>query len=260
MGILNVTPDSFSDGGRFAGVEEALLRARAMILEGADIIDVGGESTRPGAAEVDEEEEARRVIPVIEKLRGEWEGLISVDTSKAWVAEEAMKAGADIINDVTGMRGDPGMISVCRDTGAAMVVMHMQGDPRTMQREPRYDDVVKEVRSFFAERFKTLVEAGIDPTQICFDPGIGFGKSYEHNLLLLQQLDQLRVEGRPFLVGLSRKSFIGHALGSMEMSGREWPTVALTAYTRLQGGMIHRVHEVRANREALRMMEAVEEC
>jgi dihydropteroate synthase len=259
MGILNVTPDSFSDGGYFGETAGALARARELIAEGADMVDVGGESTRPGAAAVGAEEEVARTVPVIETLRKEWGGLISIDTSKASVAEAALEAGADVVNDVTGMRGDARMIAVCREAQAAVVVMHMQGDPRTMQKEPHYDDVVEEVRAYFQERYATLTSEGIAAERICFDPGIGFGKTLAHNLLLLKQLPRLVVEGRPLLIGLSRKSFLGRALGSMEMAEREWPTVAMSAYTRLQGAMIHRVHEVQANREALRMVEAVEE-
>ena len=258
MGILNVTPDSFSDGGKFDEIGSAVSRARRLIEEGADIIDVGGESTRPGAAAVSADEEQARTVPVIAAMRKEWDGLISIDTSKSVVAEAAMAAGADIINDVTGLRGDPRMIEVCRSSRAAVVVMHMQGDPRTMQSDPHYNDVVTEVRAFFEERHRVLTEFGIESERICFDPGIGFGKTLDHNLSLLKQLGQLIVAGRPQLIGLSRKSFLGRALGEMAMAEREWPTVALTAYTRLQGAMIHRVHEVQANREALRMVEAME--
>ena len=257
MGILNVTPDSFSDGGRFDRVEAALCHARAMIAEGADLVDVGGESTRPGAEPVAEAEERARVLPVIEALRKEWGGLLSIDTCKAKVAEAALAAGADIVNDVTGLQGDPEMARVCREAGAGVVVMHMQGEPRTMQLEPSYGNVVEEVRDYFEERLRDLTATGIEPERLCFDPGIGFGKSQEHNLRLLKQLDRLLLPGRPLLIGLSRKSFLGRALGSMELSWREWPTVALTAYTRAKGAMVHRVHEVRANRESLRMAEAI---
>lgn len=257
MGILNVTPDSFSDGGRFDSVEPALSHARKMIAEGADIIDVGGESTRPGAAPVNEEEELRRTIPVIEKLCAEWKGLISIDTSKASVAEHAVSAGADIVNDVTGLRGDVEMAEVCRATGAGVVVMHMQGQPRTMQSAPHYEDVITEVRAFFEERLATLTAHGIPAEQLCFDPGIGFGKSLDHNLSLLAGVEHLIVEERPLLIGVSRKSFIGKVLGDDSPDHREWPTVALTAATRAKGALIHRVHAVRENRDALRMIEAV---
>lgn len=257
MGILNVTPDSFSDGGRYQGVVPALEHARSMIVEGAGIIDVGGESTRPGADPVTTSEELRRTIPIIEALRAEWDGLISIDTSKAEVAQKALAAGADIVNDVSGLRGDADMIDICGESGCGLVVMHMQGQPRTMQASPHYDNVAGEVRCFFEERYETLTASGIDAECLCFDPGIGFGKAMDHNLALLARLDELVVRGRPLLIGLSRKSFIGKVLGDDSPALREWPTVALTAVARLQGVLLHRVHAVRDNRDALRMAEAV---
>ncbi len=257
MGILNVTPDSFSDGGRFDSVEAALEHACTMIEEGADIIDVGGESTRPGAEPVGEEEELRRTLPVIERLRSEWEGLISIDTTKARVAEEALVAGANIVNDISGLQADEGMMEVCRASDCGLVIMHMQGVPRTMQACPSYEDVVAQVRAFFEERLEALTAAGITADRLCFDPGIGFGKTLAHNLALLAQIDKLIVNDRPLLVGLSRKSFIGKVLGEDSSDLREWPTVALTAAMRLKGALIHRVHAVRENREAMRMAEAV---
>ncbi len=256
MGILNVTPDSFSDGGRHADPSAALGRARQMIGEGVDIIDVGGESTRPGAEPVGRDEEIARVRPVVAALRAEWDGLISIDTMKPAVARAALEAGADIVNDVSGLR-DPEMIEVCAASECGVVAMHMRGEPGTMQDAPAYDDVVGEVRGFFEERFATLTAAGIAAEALCFDPGIGFGKTIGHNLALLRALPDLKVEGRPLLVGVSRKSFIGRLLESDAMADREWPTVALTAWTRESGARIHRVHEVRPNREALRMIEAV---
>ena len=259
MGILNVTPDSFSDGGRFSDVESALMQARRMIADGADIIDVGGESTRPGADSVEEAEELRRTRPVVEALSREWDGLVSIDTTKAAVAEAALAAGAQIVNDVTALLGDVRMVEVVRDHDAGVVVMHMQGEPRTMQLNPQYDDVVEDVRNYFLERFEVLTAAGIQSERICFDPGIGFGKSLEHNLALLAKLERLEVEGRPLLIGVSRKSFIGMVLERDAVEDREWPTVALTAYTREQGARVHRVHSVKENREALRMVEAVME-
>lgn len=257
MGILNVTPDSFSDGGRHADVEAALEHARQMIAEGAEIIDVGGESTRPGAPEVTVEEEIVRTRPVIAALRGEWDGCLSIDTSKAAVAAAAMEAGADVVNDVSGLTADPGMAAVCAGAGCGVVVMHMQGDPRTMQVAPHYDDVVAEVRGFFEERLATLAAAGLDPETLCFDPGIGFGKTVAHNLELLRGLPTLSAGGRPLLLGVSRKSFIGRILGSADFADRAWPTVAITASAREAGVMIHRVHEVKANVQALRMTEAI---
>lgn len=256
MGILNVTPDSFSDGGHHADPTAALGRARQMIAEGADLIDVGGESTRPGAEPVAEDAEIERVRPVVEALRAEWDGLISIDTMKPRVVAVALEAGADVVNDVAGLR-DPAMVEVCAASGCGVVVMHMRGEPRTMQTAPSYEDVVAEVRGFFEERHATLTAAGIAAEALCFDPGIGFGKSLEHNLALLRGLPRLEVEGRPLLVGVSRKSFIGRLLESERLEDREWPTVALTAWTRESGARIHRVHEVRPNREALRMVEAV---
>ncbi len=257
MGILNVTPDSFSDGGRHPGLEAALEHARQMIAEGAEIIDVGGESTRPGAPEVSAEDEIARVVPVIAALREEWEGMISIDTMKAAVAVAGLAAGADIVNDVSGLVSDPEMAGVCAAGGCGVVAMHMQGCPRTMQLAPHYEDVVAEVREFFEERLETLVAAGITREAICFDPGIGFGKNLEHNLELLRALDRLGVGGRPLLLGVSRKSFIGKVLGTIDLASREWPTVAMTARAREQGVMLHRVHAVKANVQALRMTEAI---
>ena len=257
MGILNVTPDSFSDGGNYPGTGAALAHAREMIAEGAEIIDIGGESTRPGAAEVPAEEEIARTCPVIAALRAEWSGSISIDTSKAAVAAAALKAGADIVNDVSGLTADPEMAGVCAESGCGVVIMHMQGDPRTMQVSPHYDDVVAEVAAFFKERLATLGAAGIDPECICLDPGIGFGKTVEHNLALLRAIPSLGIAGRPVLLGVSRKSFIGKALGSSDLADRAWPTVAITAWAREAGAMIHRVHEVKPNAEALRMTEAI---
>lgn len=227
-----------------------------MISEGADIIDVGGESTRPGAEPVAADEEISRILPVVEQLRSRWGGLISVDTMKPDVAETALKAGADIVNDVSGLR-DRRMIDVCVAAGCGVVVMHMQGEPRTMQAAPLYEDVVGEVREFFLQRHRELTAAGIDPESLVYDPGIGFGKAYHHNLELLRETRSLSPEGRPVLIGLSRKRFLATALESESMEERDWPTVALTAWTRESGAMIHRVHEVRPNREALRMIEAV---
>ena len=257
MGILNVTPDSFSDGGEHFGEETALIHARQMIAEGATLIDIGGESTRPGAAVVAVDEEIARTAPVIAKLREEWDGLISIDTSKAAVAEAALAAGADIVNDISGLLTDPAMTSICARSSCGVVVMHMQGSPQTMQKSPSYKDVVTEVKSFFKERFATLTTAGIDPLALCFDPGIGFGKSLDHNLSLLRALAEISVAGRPLLLGVSRKSFIGKILASDDLAVREWPTVALTSNAREKGVMLHRVHEVRPNLEALRMTEAI---
>ncbi len=257
MGILNVTPDSFSDGGVHSGLETALTHARRMIAEGADLIDIGGESTRPGATPVPADEEIARTAPVIAALRAEWDGLISIDTSKAAVAEAALAAGADIVNDVSGLLGDAKMLGLCARSACGVVVMHMQGTPRTMQQAPHYRDVVAEVRAFFAERLATLTAAGIKPAALCFDPGIGFGKTLDHHLVLLLALGEISAGGRPILLGVSRKSFIGKILGTDDLAAREWPTVALTAHAREAGVMLHRVHSVRENFEALRMVEEI---
>lgn len=257
MGILNVTLDSFSDGGQFIAVEAAIKQAKRMIKEGAAIIDVGGESTRPGAPEVSIKDELTRTIPVIEALVAAVpEICISIDTSKPRVALEAAKVGAKIINDVTGFR-DSEMIDVAAETGMGTVVMHMQGSPRTMQQSPTYSDVIKEVRAFFQERFNVMTQKGVRPEAIVFDPGIGFGKLLEHNLTLLKKIDQLEVEQRPILLGVSRKSFIGAILGEQAIEDRAWPTVAITAAATEKGVQLHRVHEVKSNFEALRMMEAI---
>jgi len=213
MGILNVTPDSFSDGGNFVDVGLAVDHAIGMLQEGADIVDVGGESTRPGAVGVSLEDELARVVPVIKGIREVSGCLISVDTSKAEVARAAVEAGADIVNDVTGLRGDEEMISVCAESGVGIVAMHMQGEPETMQVEPKYDDVVNEVREFFVDRYEKLVAGGIGRECICFDPGIGFGKKLMHNLALLRGLGELEVVGRPLMLGVSRKRLVGEVLG-----------------------------------------------
>ena len=257
MGILNVTPDSFSDGGSHAAPDAALCHARRMIAEGAGLIDIGGESTRPGAEEVLAGDEIARVLPVLSVLRGEWDGLISIDTSKAVVAAAALAAGADIVNDVSGLSADPGMVGVCVASGCGVVVMHRQGEPRTMQQAPHYTDVVAEVRGYFAGRMEALVMAGIDPAALCFDPGIGFGKSSAHNLALLSALERLSPPGRPLLLGVSRKSFIAQILGSDALARRDAATAVITALARTKGVMLHRVHEVLPNLDALRLTEAV---
>lgn len=257
MGILNVTPDSFSDGGKFDRFENAVSRAGVMVSEGAGILDIGGESTRPGAADVSEEEERNRVLPVIREVSAKFPDVcLSIDTSKPGVARPAIDGGAKIINDVTGFQ-DREMIRVAAETGAGIVVMHMQGTPRTMQQNPTYGDVVAEVRSFFETRHRELIDAGVDAECIAYDPGIGFGKNLEHNLALLKNLEALEVEGRPVLLGVSRKSFIGKIIGSDKIEDRSWPTVAITSNAREQGVRLHRVHEVKPNFEALRMTEAI---
>ena len=257
MGILNVTPDSFSDGGKHVGVEKAVKRALEMVEEGAEIIDIGGESTRPGALKVSLEAELERTVPVVKELRQQSDVLISIDTSKSEVARLALEAGADIVNDVTGLTGDDEMVKTCADAGCAVVVMHMQGNPRTMQNSPTYADVVEEIAAFFKERVETLTAAGVVEEAICLDLGIGFGKTLEHNTMLMRSLDRLNVEGRPLMLGVSRKSMIGAILEKEEPQERDWGTVALTALGRKLGAQVHRVHEVRKNAEAMRMMEAM---
>jgi dihydropteroate synthase len=259
MGVLNVTPDSFSDGGLWLDHEAAVTHGLALISEGAEIIDVGGESTRPGAEPVAEEEEIRRVIPVIERLVSESRGrpvVLSIDTMKPGVAEAAVAAGASIINDVSGLR-DPAMLAVVRKTGAAAIIMHMQGEPRTMQVAPHYTDVIGEVRESFRQAFDSCLACDIDPMRVAFDPGIGFGKTLEHNLTLLRDLESTRVSGRPLVLGISRKSFLGKLVNSPAMEDRSWPTVALTSFLRERGAQILRVHEVASNVQALRMTEAI---
>jgi len=257
MGILNVTPDSFSDGGEFFSVEKAVEHGLRMAGEGAQIIDVGGESTRPGAESVAVEEELNRVIPVIEELRARIDATISIDTSKAQVARAAIEAGASVVNDVTGGRGDKRMMPLVAENKSAFIVMHMQGTPQTMQLEPRYNDVVSEVADFFRQQYARALECRIDPMAIAFDPGIGFGKTLEHNLELLAQLDRLRAHDRPLVVGISRKSFLTKMIGSSEISDRLAPAVALTSLSRARGADVFRVHEVKENVNALRATEAV---
>jgi dihydropteroate synthase len=255
MGILNVTPDSFSDGGRFLDLGPALEQAQRMIEEGAQIIDVGGESTRPGADLVCVEEELARVVPSIRALRGQAPGiLISIDTSKAAVAAAALEAGADIINDVTALRGDPAMAAVAAASGAGLCLMHMRGTPQNMQDNPRYQDVVVEVRQFLEERLSDAVACGIRREQVALDPGIGFGKTARHNFELLRHSGALTatMPDRPLLIGVSRKSFLGG-----DPDERRWSTVALTSLLRSRGARIFRVHDVRPNLEALRMTEAI---
>jgi dihydropteroate synthase len=256
MGVVNVTPDSFSDGGEFFGAETAVSHAVAMAQEGADIIDVGGESTRPGSEGVSELEELRRVVPVISRLAPQTTALISIDTTKAMVAGKALEAGASIINDISGGRADDQMMPLAAERGAGFIIMHMQGTPRTMQNAPQYDDVVGEVGEFFRQQYTCALECGIDPMAIAFDPGIGFGKTLEHNLELLRNLPRLRIEERPLVVGVSRKSFLGKMIGSNEMSDRAAPTIAFTGLLRERGANVLRVHDVKPNADALRATEA----
>jgi dihydropteroate synthase len=257
MGVLNVTPDSFSDGGNFFTLEKAIEHGLRMAAEGADIVDVGGESTRPGAKPVAADEELRRVIPVIEKLRATIDVPISIDTAKSSVALAAIQAGASIVNDVTGGRGDDGMLPLIAETNSAIIIMHMQGTPRTMQIRPRYADVISEIADFFRQQYARAIGCNIDPMAIAFDPGVGFGKTIDHNLELLAQLERLRVHDRPLVIGVSRKSFLGKLINSPEIGDRVAPAVALTSLLRERGADVFRVHDVKENVSALRVTEAV---
>ncbi|MEG1257705.1 MAG: dihydropteroate synthase [Akkermansia sp.] len=257
MGILNVTPDSFSDGGRYASCSQAVEHALEMQRAGAMIIDVGGESTRPGSQSVPFFNELQRVLPVIREIRKCSDVIISVDTRKPAVAHAALEAGADIINDVEGMRAK-GMAAVCASAGCGVVVMHMQGQPETMQERPHYDDVVGAVRAFFEERYEFLLGKGLKPEQICWDPGIGFGKSLEHNLSLLAHLEDLRVGGRPILLALSRKRMISEILGSQAEGRLPLGTAVLSVLGHQKGAQLHRVHDVKECRHALELAMAVE--
>ena len=251
-GVLNVTPDSFSDGGDFLDPERASARAAAMLDEGAQIIDVGGESTRPGSDPVSPEEELRRVVPVIRGIMAERpEAIVSIDTYRAGTAEAALQAGASVVNDVSALRRDPGMPDVVADAGCPVILMHMLGEPKTMQRDPHYDDVVREVRDFLAGRAERAVAVGVEEENIILDPGIGFGKTLEHNLALLRHLDSLVELGFPVLVGASRKTFIGKITGVEEARERVFGTVAANVIACARGATFFRVHDVRANREAL---------
>ena len=257
MGVLNVTPDSFSDAGVFFTAEEAIERGLSMAQEGAQIIDIGGESTRPGAESVAAEEELRRVVPVIKKLRAKIDIFISIDTSKAQVARAAIDAGASIVNDVTGGQGDKEMMPLVAESKAGFIIMHMQGNPRTMQIEPHYIDVVSEVADFFRQQYARALECGIDPMAIAFDPGIGFGKTVGHNLALLGNLEGLRVNDRPLVIGVSRKAFLRKVTQSSDMASHVSATAALTALLWERGARVFRVHDVRENLAALRAAEAV---
>lgn len=252
MGVVNVTPDSFSDGGRYGDAEAAIRRGLELVAEGVDILDVGGESTRPGAAPVPEAEERSRVVPVIRGLRERTGIPISVDTRKAAVAEAALAEGADIVNDVTALTHDARMLAVVRETGAGVVLMHMQGEPGTMQDRPAYGDVVAEVSAYLGERLQAVREAGIDPACVALDPGLGFGKTFAHNRRLLNELPALAVWGRPLLVGLSRKRMIGRLTGRSP-SERLAGSLAGLVFAVLRGAHIVRVHDGAASLDAVRV-------
>lgn len=257
MGIVNVTPDSFSDGGRFYATERAVSHAKELERQGALILDIGGESTRPGAAEVSAEEELGRVLPVVRELRSCTDAVISVDTRHAAVAAAVLEAGADVINDISGLR-EEGMAELCAEARCGVVAMHMQGQPETMQDAPSYGDVVREVRGYFEERYDFLLGRGLEPEQICWDPGIGFGKTAEHNLALLSNMDKLQVAGRPVLLGLSRKRMLGAILGGTDAGREPLSTAVMTVWGHLHGAQIHRVHDVEESSRALRLVQAAE--
>ena len=258
LGILNLTPNSFSDGGEFFDKDAAVARALEMLDEGAGLVDVGGESTRPGSDRVPAEEEVRRVVPVVrEILARRPDAAVSVDTYRAETAEAALELGARVLNDVTALRGDPRMAAVVAEARCPVVLMHMKGEPKTMQRHPVYDDVVREVRDFLAARAEHAVAAGVDPGNIIVDPGIGFGKTLEHNLELLRNLDAIAGLGFPVLVGASRKRFIGEITGVEQARDRVSGTLAANVLAYERGASLFRVHDVRANREALALADAV---
>ncbi len=257
MGVLNVTPDSFSDGGRYLDAAAAVAHAHELVREGADILDVGGESTRPGATPVAAEEEQRRVVPVIERLRAEaTRAQISIDTSKLTVAQAAVAAGATYVNDVTAFRADPELAGFVAERGLDCCLMHMRGEPRTMQQDPVYDDVVADVKSFLEERLAAAVAAGVAEERIQLDPGIGFGKTAEHNLELLARLDELLALGRPLVIGTSRKSFLGRIAGVRDVADRLPGTIATNVIAFERGASVFRVHDVGPVRDALAVAAA----
>lgn len=256
MGVVNVTPDSFSDGGLYLDVHAAVAHGLELEAEGANILDIGGESTRPGAAPVPASEETQRVVPVIEGLREQGaRAEISIDTSKAAVAAAALRAGATLVNDVTALRGDPDMAELVASSGVRCCLMHMLGTPRTMQADPRYGDVVSDVKAFLEERLGFAVAAGIAPQRIVLDPGIGFGKTAEHNLELLRRLDELVAIGPPLLIGTSRKSFLG-AITGREVEERLAATIASNVLAYARGARLFRVHDVAPVADALRVAAA----
>jgi dihydropteroate synthase len=255
MGVVNVTPDSFSDGGLYLDPDRAIEHGYKLARDGAAILDVGGESTRPGAEEVPEAEELRRVVPVVQGLANAG-AEVSIDTSKRAVAAAALDAGATIVNDVTALRGDPGMAALCAERGATVVLMHMRGTPRTMQRDPVYGDVVAEVRDFLAERLQAALAAGIEEGRVWLDPGIGFGKTDAHNMELLRRLPELAELGRPLVVGTSRKSFIGRIDGSAA-GERLGGTIASSVLAAVRGADVLRVHDVAEVSQAMAVASAI---
>ena len=257
MGVLNTTPDSFSDGGRFEQLDQALQRVDVMLTEGVDIIDIGGESTRPGAAEVPVQEELERVLPVLEGIRTRFDVPVSVDTSKAAVMQAAIAAGADMINDVRALQ-EPDTLAVCAKATVKVCLMHMQGQPRTMQANPYYENVLADVQAFLQARVAACEQAGIAAERLVLDPGFGFGKTLNHNLELLRQLDKLTAMDLPLLVGMSRKSMISQILGERPVDERLYGSLALAAIAAMQGARIIRVHDVAASADVLKIIQAVQ--
>lgn len=259
MGVLNVTPDSFSDGGRYLNPAAAVARAIELVEQGADLLDIGAESSRPGSEPVDEQEELRRLMPVLEEVCKQVTVPISVDTTKATVAQRALDAGATMINDISALRFDPRMGEVVARAGAGLVLMHMQGTPKDMQQAPHYSDVVEDIRVFLKDRMQIAQQSGIKLARILLDPGIGFGKNLHHNLTLLARLDVLTTLGRPLLVGVSRKAFIGRIL-ERPVDERLMGTAAAVAAAVLKGARVVRVHDVQQMRDVVRIAEAIHSC
>lgn len=257
MGILNVTPDSFSDGGHFADLDSAISQAEKLIADGADILDVGGESTRPFADAVNVEEELRRVIPVIKAVRNKYPTPISIDTTKAIVAREALKSGATIINDVSALRKDPEMMTLVRETSVPVIIMHMQGTPADMQVKPTYENVIQEIIRFFRERINQITGEGIHRKRLILDPGIGFGKTLQHNLSILNHIDEFTSLELPMLLGHSRKRFLGDITGLPDEGERDLATAVVTALSAFKGIAMVRVHNVAATRQALQIAKAI---
>lgn len=256
MGILNATPDSFSDGGNFNELESALGRIGLMISQGASIIDIGGESTRPGSDPVTEQEELDRVLPVLEKAIPQFSDMLfSIDTTKYRVAEEALKLGVHFVNDISGMQKEPRLVNLCRQYNAGYILMHSQGNPKTMQQDPTYDDVVQDIYQFFEKQLQQVKETGLD--QVIIDPGIGFGKTLDHNLKLLANLAEFKKLGYPILVGASRKSMIGTLLGDRPVDDRVTGTVAVHYHAMMKGANIIRVHDVKEASDSLKIFNAI---
>ncbi|MGB2630863.1 MAG: dihydropteroate synthase [Candidatus Omnitrophota bacterium] len=256
MGVLNVTPDSFSDGGRYIDPEKAAERIKGMVDEGADVIDIGGESTRPGADGISTSEELQRIMPVIKAVKGTLSVPLSVDTYKSEVARQALMGGVSIVNDITALHGDPEMAGTIAEFDAGVVLMHMKGTPATMQKSPDYGDVIEEILSYLEGSIRIALDAGIDPEKIIIDPGIGFGKKLEHNLAILKDLKRLRQLGKPLLVGTSRKSFIGELTGK-DIRDREFGTAASVALAAANGADMIRVHDVGSMKDVMRVVDAI---